>query len=41
LYVTAELRKRGIKVIEVDLSEFTRAGGGPTCMTLPIIRDEE
>lgn len=39
--VTAELRKRGITVIEVDLSEFTNAGGGPTCMTIPLIRDEE
>lgn len=39
--VTGELRKRGIEVIEVDLSEFTNAGGGPTCMTLPLIRDEE
>jgi len=40
-YVTGELRKRGIEVIEVNLSEFTKAGGGPTCMTLPLIRDEE
>ncbi len=40
-YVTAELRKRGITVIEVDLSEFSNAGGGPTCMTIPLIRDEE
>lgn len=39
--VTKELRKRGIEVIEVDLSEYTKAGGGPTCMTLPLIRDEE
>lgn len=39
--VTTELRKRGITVIEVDLSEFTNAGGGPTCMTVPLVRDEE
>ena len=39
--VSGELRKRGITVIEVDLSEFTKGGGGPTCMTLPLIRDEE
>jgi N-dimethylarginine dimethylaminohydrolase len=39
--VSAELRKHGITVIELDLSEFTNAGGGPTCMTLPLIRDEE
>ena len=34
-----ELRKRGIEVIEVDLSEFAKAGGGPTCLTLPLIRE--
>lgn len=39
--VTGELRNRGIEVIEVDLSQFTKAGGGPTCMTLPLVRDEE
>jgi N-dimethylarginine dimethylaminohydrolase len=39
--VTGELRKRGIEVIEVDLGEFTKAGGGPTCLTLPLIRDDE
>jgi N-dimethylarginine dimethylaminohydrolase len=39
--VTGELKKRGIEVIEVDLSEYAKAGGGPTCMTIPLIRDEE
>lgn len=39
--VTGELRKRGVTVIELDLSEFTNAGGGPTCMTMPLVRDEE
>ena len=39
LNMTAELRKRGIDVIELDLSEFAKCGGGPTCMTLPLIRD--
>jgi N-dimethylarginine dimethylaminohydrolase len=39
--VTGQLRKRGIKVIEVDLSEYAKAGGGPTCMTIPLMRDEE
>ena len=29
----------GIEVIELDLSEFAKCGGGPTCMTLPLIRD--
>jgi N-dimethylarginine dimethylaminohydrolase len=40
-FVTGELRKRGIEVIEVELSEYAKAGGGPTCMTIPLIRDEE
>ena len=40
-YVTGELRKRGITVIEIDMSEFTKGGGGPTCITMPLIRDEE
>lgn len=33
------LRKEGVDVLEVDLSEFVKGGGGPTCMTLPLIRD--
>ena len=37
--MTHELRKRGLTVIEVDLSEFAKAGGGPTCLTLPLIRE--
>jgi N-dimethylarginine dimethylaminohydrolase len=41
LRMTEGLRKRGIHVIEVDLSEFAKGGGGPTCLTLPLIRDEE
>ena len=39
LEMTKELRKRGIEVIELDLTEFYKGGGGPTCMTLPLIRD--
>jgi N-dimethylarginine dimethylaminohydrolase len=39
LGMTDELRKRGIEVIELDLSEFAKGGGGPTCLTLPLIRD--
>ena len=39
LNMTAELKKRGITVIELDLSEFAKGGGGPTCLTLPLIRD--
>jgi len=39
LKMTTELRKRDIEVIEVDLSEFAKGGGGPTCLTCPLIRD--
>jgi N-dimethylarginine dimethylaminohydrolase len=39
LNVTKELKKSGIEVIEVNLSEFAKGGGGPTCLTLPLIRD--
>jgi N-dimethylarginine dimethylaminohydrolase len=39
LKMTEELRKKGIEVIELDLSEFAKGGGGPTCLTLPLIRD--
>jgi len=39
LKTTEELRKRGIEVIELDLSESAKGGGGPTCLTLPLIRD--
>ena len=33
------LREEGVDILEVDLSEFVKGGGGPTCMTLPLIRD--
>jgi len=39
LSMTKELRKRDIEVIELDLTEFAKGGGGPTCLTLPLIRD--
>ena len=39
LKMTEALKKRGIDVIELDLSEFAKGGGGPTCLTLPLIRD--
>lgn len=39
LKMTEELRKRGIEVIELDLSEFAKGGGGPTCLTQPLVRD--
>lgn len=39
LNMSKELRKRGISVVEVDLTEFAKGGGGPTCLTLPLIRE--
>jgi N-dimethylarginine dimethylaminohydrolase len=39
LNMSKELRKRGLEVIEEDLSEFAEGGGGPTCMILNLIRD--
>lgn len=39
LKMTEELRRKGIEVIELDLSEFAKGGGGPTCLTLPLICD--
>lgn len=33
------LRKEGVDVIDIDLSEFCKAGGGPRCLTLELIRD--
>ncbi len=40
-YVTnAEMRKAGIKVIEVPGSEVGRGRGGPRCMSMPIVRED-
>jgi len=33
------LIQNGVDLIEVDGSEFIRGGGGPHCMTAPILRD--
>lgn len=36
--VNDELRKRGMEVIELDITEILKAGGGPHCMTFPLER---
>lgn len=36
--VNEELRKRGMTVIELDITEILKAGGGPHCMTFPLER---
>jgi N-dimethylarginine dimethylaminohydrolase len=33
------LRERGVEVIEVDMSEFVKTGGGPHCATAGLVRD--
>lgn len=32
------LTGRGLEVIEVDIDQFTRCGGGPHCLTMPLAR---
>lgn len=38
-FANDEMRKRGIKVIEIDITEIVKAGGGPHCMTFPLLRE--
>jgi len=38
-YVTSALRARGIRVDVIDLTEITKSGGGPRCISFPIARD--
>ena len=37
--VNEELYKNGYEVIEVDIQEILKAGGGPHCMTFPLLRN--
>ncbi len=36
--VNEELSKRGMKIVELNISEILKAGGGPHCMTFPLER---
>jgi arginine deiminase len=36
---TRALRERGCDVIDVEMSEFVKTGGGPHCATAGLIRD--
>lgn len=38
-YVNEALKKNGMTVIELDITEILKAGGGPHCMTFPLIRE--
>lgn len=35
------MREFGLEVIEVDISEIVKGGGGIHCMTFPLIREAE
>ena len=35
------MRDLGLEVIEVDISEIVKGGGGIHCMTFPLIREAE
>lgn len=37
--VNAALRERGMEVIELDITEILKAGGGPHCMSFPLERE--
>ena len=36
--VNEQLAARGMEVIELDITEILKAGGGPHCMTFPLLR---
>lgn len=35
-----ELSKLGFRIIELDLKEILKSGGGPCCMSFPILREK-
>lgn len=37
--VNEALRARGMEVVELDVTEILKAGGGPHCMTFPLVRE--
>jgi N-dimethylarginine dimethylaminohydrolase len=37
--INAALRALGVKIVEVELEELLKGGGGPHCMTFPLLRD--
>jgi N-dimethylarginine dimethylaminohydrolase len=39
--VNQKLQTLGLKVIEVELTEILKMGGGPHCMTFPLVRERE
>ncbi|MFM7689122.1 MAG: dimethylarginine dimethylaminohydrolase family protein [Alphaproteobacteria bacterium] len=39
--LNAALRAEGLSVLDPEISLFTAGGGGPHCLTCPLLRDEE
>ena len=39
--VNALMEKKGLTVLEVDIEEICKSGGGPHCMTFPLEREEK
>ena len=37
--VNKQLKDHGMRVIELPITEILKAGGGPHCMTFPLIRE--
>lgn len=37
--VNEQLAKNGMELIELDITEILKAGGGPHCMTFPLVRE--
>lgn len=38
IYVNEKLKRKGMTVIELDITEILKAGGGPHCMSFPLLR---
>ncbi len=37
--VNRQLEQHGMEVVELDITEILKAGGGPHCMTFPLVRE--
>lgn len=40
-YINEQLTKRGFKVISLELDELQKSGGGPRCMSFPLLRNKD
>ncbi len=39
--INGELERRGLRVISLELDELQKSGGGPRCMSFPLLRSKE